>query len=262
MASSKDLGKWTIKHLLSPEEFNGLSWNAPAANGKMKVTPLISDVIYFNNQFYSFAYGDDADEKTYISVLTSPSLDGPYTIQKDPILSPNPKSKFSNHDVYFPKVVRFKDSWLMYYTAKNESKEEFICLAQSSDLKTWKTVKENIIPRNNGWNSGLSNQLCAQVKIKDNQIHIWATGIKDVGDYSQPNKGNAMDECIGEFYSSTPGSGFIEAPGNPIFGGNPTFDFENDHIGGAFQELIHEGYKYTFYHGKGRTSKNYTILVK
>lgn len=262
LAKSKDLSSWTINHLLSPLEFKDIPWNVPASTGEMKVTPLISDVVFHNGKYYSFAYGDDAEEKTYISVLISNSLEGPYTIHPTPILSPNSESEFSNHDVYFPKVVKQGDIWLMYYTAKNHKNEEFICAANSYDLIHWKTLRENILPRNNGWNSGMKNLLCAQVKVIDSQVHLWATGTKDVGDFDEPNKGNALDVCIGKFYDPVPKISFIEEEGNPIFGGNPTFDFENDHIGGAFQEVNFDGYKYTFYHGKGRSSKNYTILVK
>lgn len=262
LAKSKDLNSWSIKHLLSPSDFKNIPWNAASYSGEMKVTPLISDVIFHKGVYYSFVYGDDAKNKTYISVLTSKSLDGPYKINPNPILSPNPKSEFSNQDVYFPKVVKHKNLWIMYYTSKNKKNEEFICEANSTDLIHWDVKHENILPRNNGWNSGMKNLLSAQIKIINNQIHIWATGIKDVGDFNNPNKGNAMDVCIGKFYKPIHEISFIEESGNPIFGGNPTFNFENDHIGGAFQEIEFEGYKFTFYHGKGRSSKNYTILLK
>ncbi len=179
-----------------------------------------------------------------------------------PLISPNPKSEFSNHDVYFPKIIRNDSLWLMYYTSKNEQNEEFLCVAKSDNLMDWKVVKENVLTRNQGWNAGMKNLLCAQVKIVNHQIHLWATGTKDVGNYKKPNKGNALDVCIGKFHTSLNPYSFTEDIGNPIFGGNPTFDFENDHIGGAFQEIDYENYTYTFYHGKGRSGKEYTILVK
>ena len=262
LASSKNFSNWTIKRLLKPDDFNNIPWNVPDKNHKMKVTPLISDIVYHNEKYYSFAYGDDAKEKTYISVLISDSLEGNYTIHPHPLISPNPKSDFSNHDVYFPKIV-FSDSlWLMYYTSKNEQNEEFLCVAKSTNLLDWTVLKENILIRNKGWNSGMTNLLCAQAKIMNNQIHLWTTGIKNVGSYTNLNKGNPMDVCIGKFHAPLNSNNFIEEAGNPIFGGNPTFNFENDHIGGTFQEITHENYTYTFYHGKGRSGKEYTILVK
>ena len=262
VATSKNLNTWEVKHLLEPNDFKNIPWNVPDKNHKMKVTPLISDVVYYNEKYYSFAYGDDAEEKTYISVLTSDSLEGKYKIHPLPLISPNPKSKFSNHDVYFPKIIRNDSLWLMYYTSKNEQNEEFLCVAKSDNLMDWKVVKENVLTRNQGWNAGMKNLLCAQVKIVNRQIHLWATGTKDVGNYKKPNKGNALDVCIGKFHAPLNPYSFTEDVGNPIFGGNPTFDFENDHIGGAFQEIDYENYTYTFYHGKGRSGKEYTILVK
>ena len=104
--------------------------------------------------------------------------------------------------------------------------------------------------------------ICAQVKIINNKLYIWATGTKDVGDFSSPNKGNAMDICIGKFCSPLNSYNFKEVKGNPVFGGNPAFEAENDQIGGVFQELNYENYIYTFYHGKGRSGSKYTILMK
>lgn len=262
LATSKDLSKWDIQTVLQPKQFKNASWNVAAKDGKMKVTPLISDVVFHENKYYSFAYGDDKEERTYIGLLIADSLEGVYNINSKPILSPNPKSKFSNHDVYFPKVVKNGEGWLMFYTAKNNQNEEFLSCATSKNLLDWKVLKENIIPRNKGWNSALFNQICAQIKLKKDSITLWVTGAKDVGDYNNPNKGNVMDACIGKFTAHKDSLNFTELPGNPIFGGNPVFDFENDHIGGAFQELDFNNYTYTFYHGKGRSSKNYTILLR
>lgn len=262
LAESSDLSKWDIQKVLSPNDFRGIKWNAAAPDGWMRVTPLISDVIFHNNKYYSFAYGDDHDEKTYIGLLSSDSLEGNYKVFEEPILSPNPNSSYSNHDVYFPKVVKAGENWLMFYTAKNDKNEEFLSCASSENLIQWTTIKENIIPRNKGWNAALYNQVCAQIALKRDSITLWITGAKDVGDYERPNKGNVMDACIGKFIAHKDSLIFSELQGNPIFGGNPVFDFENDHIGAAFQELNHEGYTYTFYHGKGRSSKNYTILLR
>ncbi len=262
IAKSKNLIKWQIKQLITPDYFKGTPWNAPDENNVMKVTPLISDIIYHNKKYYSFAYGDDSDQKTYIGLLTSDSLEGTYRIHKKPLIQPNPKSEFSNHDVYFPKVIKTDSTWLMYYTSKNKQNDEFLCIAESNNLFEWKVIKENILPRNKGWNSGMKNMLCAQVKLIDKKITLWATGTKDVGNYNNPNKGNAMDICIGKFSSQLTSQNFIEEDGNPVFGGNPTFSFENDHIGGAFQEVNYNNYLYTFYHGKGRSGKEYTILMK
>ena len=262
VATSKNLNTWEVKHLLEPNDFKNIPWNVADKNHDMKVTPLISDIVFYNNKYYSFAYGDDADEKTYISVLISDSLEGRYKIHPLPLISPNPKSKFSNHDVYFPKIIKNDSLWLMYYTSKNVQNEEFLCVAKSYNLMDWEVVKENFLTRNQGWNSGMKNLLCAQVKIVNKQVYLWATGTKEVGDFKNPNKGNALDVCIGKFHAPINSFDFIEDKGNPIFGGNPTFNFENDHIGGAFQELDYENYTYTFYHGKGRSGKEYTILIK
>lgn len=262
LATSRNLNTWEIKHLLKPNDFRNVSWNAPDINNKMKVTPIISDIVFFQKKYYSFAYGDNAEKKTHIGILTSNSLEGEYKIHPSPVIVPNPESEFSNDDVYFPKVLRVDSSWLMFYTSRNKEKESFLCVAKSDNLLKWKVINENILQRNKGWNSGMTNMLCAQVKIIKNQIHIWVTGTKEVGSYKSPNKGNAMDICIGKFQAPLNSLEFTEATGNPTFGGNPTFELENDHIGGVFQEVIYKKYMYTFYHGKGRKGKEYTVLMK
>lgn len=261
LCESFNLIQWQIKVVLQPKDFENIPWNVAAENGQMKVTPLISDIIKKDGLYYCFAYGDDAKGKTYIGLLTSKDLVN-YEIIKDPILSPNPKSRFSAHDVYYPKVVKTDKAYLMFYTAKPNEQHEYINVAISKDLKNWKTIKENIIPRNSGWNSAKYNQLVSQVKLKSDSVIIWTTGAKPVGDYSHPNKGNALDLCIGKFIAHKDSLNFEELPGNPIFGGDPTFALENDHIGGSYQEIYFKNYLYRFYHGKNTTCKNYTILIK
>jgi hypothetical protein len=71
-----------------------------------------------------------------------------------------------------------------------------------------------------------------------------------------------LDACIGKFFTILPEIEFKECSGNPIFGGDPTFDFENDHVGANFQEIEIDGYKTTFYHAIGTSGRNYTILLK
>ena len=91
LATSRNLNTWKIKHLLEPNDFRNVSWNAPDINNKMKVTPIISDVVFFQQKYYSFAYGDDAKKKTHIGILTSNSLEGDYKIHSSPAISPNSK---------------------------------------------------------------------------------------------------------------------------------------------------------------------------
>ena len=262
IATSKNLSSWKIKHLLEPNDFRGVVWNAPDIDHKMKKTPIISDIVLFEDKYYSFAFGDNKFKKTFISVLISDSLEGKYKVHPFPLVSPNLESGFSNDDVYFPKVVRSDSSWLMFYTSRSKQKDSFLCVAKSNNLIDWTVIREDVLPRNKGWNSGIKNMICAQVKVINNKLYLWVTGTKDVGDFSSPNKGNSMDICIGKFYAPLNSYNFKEAKGNPVFGGNPSFEAENDHVGAAFQEINYGNYIYTFYHGKGRAGKKYTILMK
>lgn len=262
LATTSNLIDWKVteKPIISAESFNGIFWNAPNNNKKMMVAPLVSDVIYNNEKYYTFVYGDDINNKTYIGLLTSDSLKGKYTIHKSPLIKPNSKSIFSNHDVYFPKVIKNKKSWLMFYTAKNAEEDEVICIATSDDLCSWKTIKENIIPRNNGWNQNIRNQLTAQVKLINDTIFLWATGTKTVHDQNGSlNKGNVLDISIGKFFSINGGLSFQEIDGNPIFGGNPNSNTENDHIGGSYQEIKFQDSTFIFFHSKGVSIPNYKI---
>lgn len=261
LATSKNGLEWNIKPILTPKDFGSIKWNF-SDDGTLKTSPLISDIIQYQGTYYSFVYGDDAEKHTYIGLLTSDALEGKYTIHEHPIIAPRKESQYACHDVYHPKVIQIDSSWFMFYTGKNNQQEEFICVAQSKDLLNWTNLKENIIPRNKGWNSAMFNQLCAQVKLNQDTLMIWVTGAKNVGDYDSPNKGNAMDACIGKFFTVLPELNFKEFPGNPVFGGNPIYKVENDHIGAAFQEIDIDGYKTTFYHGKGISSKNYTLLIQ
>lgn len=261
-ASSNDLLNWDIVLGLTPKDFKAVSWNKPLRNKKLTATPMPSEVILFEGKYYHFMYADDEELYSRIGLMTSENFEGPYQIKQTALVEPNPNSQFSNKDVYHPKVIFYNGSWWMFYTSKNEEKDEFISLAQSSNLTKWKVVKENIIKRNDGWNNGLKNQMVAQVKVKNDSLYLWTTGIKKLGDFENLNKGNVMDQCIGKFACTDTNFNFEELPGNPIFCGNPTSENENDHIGAAFQEVFYNNYNFTFYHAKGRNNRNYTILIK
>jgi predicted GH43/DUF377 family glycosyl hydrolase len=265
LAYSDDLKSWDIDSLpvLIAEQFKNINWNAPNYKGEMMVTPLVSDVVHDNGKYYVYVYGDNLKDNTFIGLLTCDSLNGEYTIHKTPLISPNTKSEFSNHDVYFPKIIRYNNKWLMFYTSKNKKNEEVICKAYSKDLIKWKVIKENIIKKNKGWNESKKNQLVAQVTIVNDTIVLWTTGIKNVKDQNEKlNKGNILDIAIGKFYSLDGGEHFIEAKGNPAIGGSPRLATENDHIGASFQEIILNDTIYTIYHGKGRNDANYKIKVR
>ena len=262
LAYSDNLSKWKAneKPILIPDNFKDIYWNAPNNKGEMTVTPLISDVIMHDEKYYIFVYGDNTQENTFISLLTADSLNGLYTIHKKPLLQFNQESSYSNHDVYYPKILKYKKKWLMFYTAKNKNNDEVICKAISYDLRIWKTMKENIIPRNNGWSSNPKNQLTAQVKLINDTIYLWATGTKTVKDLNKNlNKGNVQDIAIGKYYSIDGGNNYSEMKGNPIFGGNPLSASENDHVGAAFQEITLADTTYTFFHSKGVSKPYYKV---
>ena len=50
------------------------------------VTPLISDIIIHNNQYYLFVYGDNSNDNTFISLITTDSLHEKYNIHKKHLL--------------------------------------------------------------------------------------------------------------------------------------------------------------------------------
>ena len=264
LAYTNDLKNWKREAtpILGPNNFKNLNWNAPNTVGNMTVTPLVSEIIFYNEKYYIYVYGDNSNLNTFIGLLTCDSLNGQYKVYEDPILSPKENSSYSNHDVYYPKVIEYKGKWLMFYTSKNKNNEEFICMATSKDLQSWITVKENIIKRNNGWNQNTKNQLTAQVKNINDTLFIWTTGTKTIKDKNrQYNKGNVLDIAIGKFYSIDNGKTFIESKGNPIWGGNPLLTSENDHVGASFQEIFHKDTIYTLYHSKGVDSSYYKIKV-
>lgn len=259
VASSKNLLNWEIKRqpVIPASLFNEVQWNYPKGTA-----PLISDIIHHNNRFHSFCYSDDQNDQTYISILTSDSLNGSYNLPKEPCISPNPKSEFSNHDVYFPHVLKIDTLWKMFYTSKNKDGEEYICIAESSNLTSWKTINENIIERNSGWNSSLSNQMVSQTKYANDTLWLWVTGVKDTKKGGIQNKGNVLDICIGKYFSIMPFASFTPMKGNPFFGGDPSLEEENDHIGASFQEIKRNDSTFYFYISKGTKEQNYKLRTR
>lgn len=265
IAHSKNLVKWTKDTfpILTPNQFIHSKWNHPFPDKSIQVTPLISDVVKFNGQFYCFAYGDDLQNKTYISLLISDSLNGNYQILDDAILSPNPKSDGSNHDVYMPRVIRIKNQWVMFYTGKNSENEESIYRATSTNLKNWITKDRKIIHKNSGWNENPKNQLVSNLEYVNDTLYIWCTGTKLTEGFPEKlNKGNVLDISIGKFYSIDEGNTFKACKGNPIFGGNVNSDLENDHIGAPLQVIKRNDSTFTFYHAKGIKNNQYTLMLE
>lgn len=261
---SKNLINWKKDSLpiLQPNNFKDCNWNLPFPNRNTAVTPLISDIVHHKGKYYCFAYGDDLENKTYISLLITDSLDGTYNIHPDPIVSPDYLSDIANHDVYMPRVVKIKNQWIMFYTAKNELNHESICRATSTDLFNWRTRDRVIISKNEGWNSNQKNQLVSNLQYRNDTLFMWCTGTKSTtGIRRKLNKGNVEDIAIGKFYSLDDGNIFTPCDGNPVFGGNPNNTLENDHVGAPIQIITKNDSTYTFYHAKGRKNKKYTVLL-
>ncbi|HET9905346.1 MAG TPA: hypothetical protein VFQ23_01860 [Anaerolineales bacterium] len=93
--------------------------------------------------FYTLA-GRTFNDPGEIGRATAPAAAGPWTIDRDPILSPGPDGSWDEVQVTAPDVLKTDTGYLMYYDARGERNVSMIGLATSSDGVHWQKYNDSV----------------------------------------------------------------------------------------------------------------------
>jgi beta-xylosidase len=138
-ATSDDLIHWEAANkgnpILTVADFKNCSWAGVDITGNISQTPFASDIVRYNNKWYLFLDGYCKDGKRHIGLaISETTLLGPYRLMKEPLLSPGAKGSWNDVAVFYGKVKRYKDGFIMFYDGRNVKREENVGKAFSKDL--------------------------------------------------------------------------------------------------------------------------------
>jgi len=129
--------------ILKADDFKNCSWAGKDKTGKTNQTPFTSDLLKYKNKWYLFLDGYSNNGKRNIGYAVSESsILGPYQISENPILSPGPQGGWNDESVFYPKVKKYRDGYIMFYDGRNSKGLERIGKAFSRNLVDWKNSKK------------------------------------------------------------------------------------------------------------------------
>jgi hypothetical protein len=278
-AISDDLVNWNAANngdpILTVSDFDNCTWAGIDKSGKNKQTPFVSDIFRFNNIWYLFLDGYSSDGKRHIGIATSKySLIGPYEISKKPILSPGREGGWNDESVFYAKVKKYKDGFMMFYDGRNSKGYERIGLAFSKDLIKWTNSDNNpVLDQHNGWRSSVSCTEPNYIEIRGDSIFLMIAGVKKfkMGAWHHyitnrmylDKSGNVDDAQLGVYLSTDGGNSFNPHINNPIFINDYSNKYENEHMGGNFKLIQTDTAEFIIYQAKSTyKGSKYNILLR
>ena len=278
-AVSNDLINWSAANsgepILSISDFKNCTWAGKDKSGKNKQTPFVSDIIRQNNNWYLFLDGYSSNGKRHIGVAKSKtSLIGPFEISKDPILSPGQKGSWNDESVFYAKVKKYKDGYIMFYDGRNSKGYERVGKAFSKNLITWSNSDENpVLDQHYGWRSDIGCTEPNYIEIKGESILLMVAGVKKfkMGFWHHyitkrmylDRSGNVNDAQLGVYVSTDGGKTFKSHKNNPIFVNDYSNKYENEHMGGNFKLIQTDTADFIIYQAKSSYEKSkYNILIR
>lgn len=278
-AVSNDLVKWSPANsgspILSISDFKNCIWAGIDKFGKNKQTPFATDIVHYKNVWYLFLDGYSSDGKRQIGIATSKStIIGPYEISKKPILTTGQKGSWNDESVFYAKVKKYKDGFIMFYDGKNSIGNERIGLAFSKDLINWSNSENNpVLDQHYGWRSSVSCTEPNYIEIKGDYIYLMVAGVKEfkIGFWHHyitkrmylDKSGNVDDAQLGVYVSKDGGNTFKPHINNPIFVNDYSNKYENEHMGGNFKLIQTDTAEFIIYQAKSSYKGfKYNILMR
>lgn len=278
-AVSDDLVNWDAANggnpILSFSDFKNCNWAGVDKSGKHKQAPVVSDIVRYKNRWYLFLDGYSSDGKRHIGVAISKfSLIGPFEISVNPILSPGQKGYWNDEAVFYPKVKKYKDGFILFYDGRNAEGYERIGMAFSKDLINWTNSPKNpVLDQHYGWRSAVGCTEPNHIEIRGDSIFLMVAGVKKfkMGPWHHyitkrmylDKSGNVNDAQLGLYLSTDGGNTFKPHYNNPIFVNDYSNQYENEHMGGNFKLIQNDTAEFIIYQAKSSyKSAIYNILLR
>ncbi|MES2589544.1 MAG: hypothetical protein V4622_11245 [Bacteroidota bacterium] len=279
-ASSKDLNHWKAensgKAILTAKDFRNCLWAGLDQTGKHKQTPFVSDIVRFQNNWFIFLNGYDKNGKRHIGyAISKNSLLGPYIISKKPIISPDKLDSWNDEAVFYAKVKKYKNEFIMFFDGRNAEGVESVGMAKSKNLTQWTIYKNNpvIVDHYSAWRSNLGSSEPNHIEIRNDSIFLMISGTKKFkegfwhhyisGKMYKDVSGNVDDAQLGIYLSTDNGKSFLAHKNNPIFTNDYSNKYENEHMGGNFKLIKTDTSHFIIYQAKTNyKSTKYGIFIR
>lgn len=252
-ASSENLIDWSAEYngepILTVDDFERCEWALTNKSENIIQTPYVSDIIRHQNKWYLFFYGVKLGNKRAIGIAVSDStLLGDYKIFKAPVLIPGKTGSWNSQSVFYPKIMKYKTGFIMFYVGVNSKGTERIGMAFSKDLINWTNSENNpVINHHSGWRSSMYCSEPNYIEIRNDSIFLMVAGMKKfkMGAWHHyitrrmylDKSGNVNAAQLGFYLSTDGGNTFTAHKWNPVFTNDYSNVYENLHMGGNF-ELI------------------------
>jgi hypothetical protein len=278
VATSKNLINWTPenkgKPILTNKDFKNCIWAKNEKPSNEKSTPFISETFFFNKKWHLFFHGYDSNGKRHIGLATSKNILGPYKVRRKAILSPSINIPWSESSVYYPKISKFKDGFVMFYAGENKYGNQGIGMATSKNLINWENNPKNpVIVSHFGWRSVLGCTEPTFIKTKGDTIYLMIAGAKifKMGFWHHyisrrmymDKSGNVDDTQLGVYMSTNKGKNFLAHKNNPVFINDYGQKNENEHLGGNFKYISNDTAEFIIYQAKSSNKGlKYNIMIR
>lgn len=278
-AMSDNLISWEAanngKPILTASDFKKCSWSGIDPTGKTLQTPFVSDILHHNNKWYIFLDGYSANGKRHIGLAVSETtLLGPYTINKNPIVSPGIEGSWNDQATFYAKVKKYKNGFIMFYDGRNTEGYESVGMAFSKDLAHWtNSIKNPVLDQHTGWRSSVGSSEPNYIEIRNDSILLMISGIKKfkMGPWNHyitkrmylDKSGNVNDAQLGLYLSTDGGETFTAHQNNPIFVNDYSNKYENEHMGGNFKLIQTDTADFIIYQAKSSFhGSKYNIMLR
>tara|TARA_B100000809_G_scaffold264379_1_gene320048 strand:- start:4749 stop:6176 length:1428 start_codon:yes stop_codon:yes gene_type:complete len=261
--------------ILTASDFEKCNWAGIDKTGKIPQTPFVSDIVPNNNKWYLFLDGYSSDGQRHIGVaISETTLLGPYKVYENPILSPGKNGSWNDKSVFYGKVKKYKEGFMMVYDGRNSKGYERIGIAFSKNLINWTNSENNpVLDQHTGWRSSVSCTEPSYIEIKNDSILVMVAGAKKfkMGPWHHyitkrmylDKSGNVDDAQLGIYLSIDGGKTFKAHINNPIFTNDYSNKYENGHVGGNFKIIKTDTANFLFYQAKSSyQGLKYNVLLR
>lgn len=261
--------------ILTAKDFEKCSWAGLDKTSKHPQTPFVSDIVRHDEKWYLFLDGYSRNGKRHIGIASSKtSLLGPYNINKSSILSPEKEGSWNDESVFFAKIQKHLNHFIMFYDGRNSEGNERIGRAVSKDLINWTIDNQNpVLDQHSGWRSSKGTSEPCHIETRGDTILLMVEGVKRfkmgfwhhyiTGRMYLDKSGNVDDAQIGRYISLDEGKSFIPHKNNPVFVNDYSNIYENEHMGGNFRLIKTDTADIIIYQAKSsHQGLKYNILLR
>lgn len=261
--------------ILTPNDFKNCTWAGFDKTNTVAQAASPSDLVRFKNKWYLFLDGYDTDGKRHVGIAVSAtSILGPYSVYKNPILSPGESGSWNETSVFYAKVKHYKNEFILFYDGVNSKEYESVGMARSTDLIHWEQNKNNpVLDQHTGWRS---SEKCIEpnyIEINKDTILLMVAGTKKfkMGAWHHyitkrmylDKSGNVGDAQLGVYFSTDSGNTFTPHKNNPVLVNDYSNNYENDHLGGNFKLIKTDTANFIFYQAKSSyQGLKYNIMLR